>query len=123
MAAITVKGRSRFTKKEIKEAAEFLSDYIFKQLSSKIILEVVLIKDKLKKEKAYADLIPLDKDKIPRSFNVEIDDNLSYKLIICSLAHELIHVRQLAGGEQNAEKSPPYLIYQGVLYNEEELHH
>lgn len=119
MAAVLVKGRTKHTKKEIKLATEYLCDVIFKpRLSRNIYVEVRLIKDKLRKECAMADINCTDQPRNSRMFDLEIDNNLSYKSTICSIAHELIHARQFARGELSATFYPPYLRFKGEIINE-----
>jgi hypothetical protein len=120
VAAVLVMGRTRHTKKELKQATEFLCDVIFKRLSKNIYIEIRLIKDKLRKEGSLADIFCIDRPRNSRMFDFEIDNNLSYKSTICSIAHELIHARQFARGELSATFYPPYLRYKGEIINEDE---
>lgn len=120
MAAILVKGQTKYTKKEIKLAAEFLADLVFKRLSRNILIEIRFVKNKLKNEKCLADIYCTDFPQNSRMFNFEIDNNLSYKTTICSVAHELIHARQFARGELSAARYPPFLVWKGEIINESE---
>jgi len=120
LASILVKGRTRHTKKEIKLAAEFLSNLILKRLSHNIHIEIRFIKDKIKNEGCCADIYCVDRPQKARIFDFEIDNNLSYKATICSIAHELVHARQFARGELSSAHYPPFLLYKGEMINESE---
>lgn len=117
MAKIIVRGKCNFSKKEIREAGNFFCKYLCKRLSYNLFVKIQFEENLYKKEKIFGYIILLDKPCNSRMFNIIISDNLSYKMTISTLAHEMIHVKQFARGELNWKHSP-IIIWKNTSFNE-----
>jgi hypothetical protein len=84
----------KITRKEVRSAAEFFAN----MLMSTRLLDSIGIILKFTKVKGAKASVYQDPD-IPRNFCIEMDTGLTRKLIIKSLAHEMVHVWQYASGK------------------------
>ena len=105
MAEIITYGIPKIVPKwDVDGAANFFADYLLKNKSKNIYVEIFMIK----KKDLWGDCIPLQSGKKPKEFKVSINPSLSYKNTIMTLAHEMVHVKQYHTGE---------LFWTGYSYN------
>ena len=84
----------------IKSLSEFVLDKFFnKPKKEKLNIEVTFEKGLFKKTNQYANCIWEDQHHRPEEFTIQIDPDQKIQLLLNSLAHELVHVKQWAKGE------------------------
>lgn len=101
MIDIQINGTAKNIDRDKMHAAiEFLAIKLMgRRLTNNIGIEVTLTKGLRRKKRAYAFCAVADDNYRPRYFDIEIDADLSQKVTLEALAHELVHVKQYARGE------------------------
>jgi hypothetical protein len=94
---LTVKGGTKLQKELARELVTFVKD---KYLSNYTTLDIELtIKKNLSEETGAEGFCFAVESARPRTFEIEIDKDLSITKFIKTVIHELVHVRQYAKGE------------------------
>ena len=84
----------------IKSLAKFIVNKFFtKPKQNKLNIEVTFEKGLFEKTNQYANCIWEDQHYRPFDFTIQIDPDQKIQLLLNSLAHELVHVKQWAKGE------------------------
>ena len=84
----------------IKSLAEFVLNKFFnKPKKEKLNIEVTFKKGLFEKTNQYANCIWEDEYYRPFDFTIQIDPDQKIQLLLNSIAHELVHVKQWAKGE------------------------
>lgn len=100
---IKFKNSKLVTKKDLDKMnnlANFVLDKFFtKSRKKKLQIEVVFIKNLFKDQNMYGNCIWEDNHFRPNEFTIQMDPNQRIQLLLNSLAHELVHVKQWAKGE------------------------
>ena len=100
---IKFKSIGKFTKKEqtqIKSLCQFVFDKFFSKRLQNVLEVNINFSDSLfKEERVYGDCIWEDQHYKPREFTVRIDSSQKFKMVLNTIAHELVHVKQWAKGE------------------------
>lgn len=117
MAKIIVRGKTQ-NRKEIKRASQFFCNRLTGHLSNYIFLKIIIVDDLYEKHKEYGYISFLDKPIKTRIFNIKIAGDVSYKMLFCTLAHELVHVKQFARSELKCHKYPD-MVYKNRLYKKD----
>jgi len=87
-------------RKELREACRFFSESLINsKLRKNIQVDVRLVPNLMKEEKAYGWCNWVENNLKPRIFEIEADAGLSRVRLIRTLAHEMVHVKQFALGE------------------------
>jgi hypothetical protein len=103
-----------------KAAKFFAKELLGERLSSNIFVKIKFNDDIL--SNGYYGLCSIDCQKqFPRSFEISIDSNLSQKLTLIVLAHELVHIKQYARGELKDLSKPNKVKFLGELYDESKM--
>ena len=86
--------------KMMRSLSEFVINKFFtKPKQDKLNILVSFEKDLFEKTNQYANCIWEDEHYRPFDFSIQIDPNQKIQLLLNSLAHELVHVKQWAKGE------------------------
>jgi hypothetical protein len=124
---ILVKGGSGYlTKKElwyVKDLCEYICDKFFtKRLRDKLEI-TVKFSDYLEKEGFLGDCVWEDNHYRPREFTLNINRHGKFAQIINTVAHEMIHVKQMAKGEfyQLMRKPSGYHRYNGKIVDQSKV--
>lgn len=110
---------SAFERRVIKLAADFYASRLMsKRLSDTIEIRVNLQQDYSKKEKILADVFPTDTESFrPKQYEINIDAGMTFKKILISLAHEMVHVKQWAKGELKFHERGNLVTFQKERYD------
>ncbi len=85
---------------EVCDAVNFFSDQLFStKLSKHLVIELEL-KSHFK-DHGDCEVLEYNSQRKPRSFKIRLRKKKSYKSLIKTLAHELVHVKQFALGEMS----------------------
>jgi hypothetical protein len=86
---------------DIHDALEFYAEILLgKRLSKNIKLNVTFVPNLMKRRQTEADCNFEDEDaKVHREFTINIDSGFSRPKTLQCLAHEMVHVKQMAKGE------------------------
>ena len=97
---VSVRGGSKAQKRDLMNAAHsYARQLMSDRLTSKLEIEIVLMKDLLFTEGVQGDCTWEDSSYRPREFTIRIDRK-NYPLIpLKTLAHEMVHVKQFARSE------------------------
>ena len=98
---ITISGyrsQNKFLCSLLENAAEFYAGLMMrKDLVKNIDLDIIIVKRLKKKEKCYGYCYLGDTQNWrPREFKIEMDGSVSLKLMLATLAHEMVHLKQWA---------------------------
>jgi len=86
--------------KMLRSLSEFVINKFFtKPKQNKLNILVSFEKDLFERTNQYANCIWEDEHYRPFDFSIQIDPNQKIQLLLNSLAHELVHVKQWAKGE------------------------
>lgn len=84
----------------LKSLGYFIMDKFFTENKlSNMTINVIFKKDLYKNSKMYGNCIWEDQHHRPEEFTIEIEPNQKRQLLLNTLAHELVHVKQWAKGE------------------------
>jgi hypothetical protein len=93
---------------KLKSLADFVLDKFFTQnRKKKLHIDIVFVKDLFKNNNTYANCVWEDDYKRPNEFTIQMDPDQRIQLLLNSLAHELVHVKQWAKGEYYELVSKP----------------
>lgn len=85
---------------KLKSLANFVIKKFFTEyMRNKIYIDIVFKKDLFKDSNQYGNCIWEDTHRNSREFTIQIDPNQKISLLLNTLAHELVHVKQWAKGE------------------------
>jgi len=91
---------NRMDLKRMKSLGEFVLEKFFtKPKRDKLKIDVYFEKDLFKNTDQHANCIWEDNHYRPKEFTIQIDPDQRLNLLLNSLAHELVHVKQWAKGE------------------------
>jgi hypothetical protein len=90
-----------------------MSPQLCKNISIQIINEEM--PHHIRAEIEVADVLSL-----PRNFIIRIDPSMGRKLYLMSLAHEIVHIKQMATGELKDKRTPGLVNWNGETINENE---
>jgi len=76
-----------------------LKKFFTKYMRDKLIIDIHFKKDLFKNQNQYGNCIWEDTHRNSREFTIQIDPNQKISLLLNTLAHELVHVKQWAKGE------------------------
>ena len=86
--------------KKLKSLTNFvLKKFFTEYMRSQLEIDIFFRKDMFKNENKYGDCIWEDTHRNAREFTIRIDPNQKISLLLNTLAHELVHVKQWAEGE------------------------
>lgn len=86
--------------KKLKSLSNFvLKKFFTEYMRSKLEIDVYFKKDLFKNNNTYGNCIWEDTHRNAREFTIQIDPHQKISLLLNTLAHELVHVKQWAKGE------------------------
>lgn len=107
--------------KVCKQAVKFYAEFLLgKRLSSNISVQIKF-NDKTLSKDLYGFCDWNCDKKTPRNFIVSIQPNLTKKMTLFVLAHEMVHVKQYAKGELKDMIRSNMVKYLGELYDDEKI--
>ena len=91
-------GTTKLRQKVIRAAVWMLFDQLGNRVAPKIIVEIDLVKALIHDESDYGDCHAADsvRSHRPRFFHIRIDADLELPVLLETLAHEVVHLRQYA---------------------------
>jgi CTP:phosphocholine cytidylyltransferase-like protein len=94
--------------KKLKSLSTFvLKKFFTENMRNKLKIDVVFKKNLFKDSNSYGNCVWEDTHRNPREFTIQLDPNQKISLLLNSLAHELVHVKQWAKGEYYELYSKP----------------
>lgn len=95
---IVIKGKNKaLARKEVRYAVEYFSKVLMRErLYQNLSIEVNFIEDHIK---SHGSVMWLDSNIRPKEFNIEINSKLVKRRQLIALAHEMVHVKQMASSE------------------------
>ena len=85
---------------KIKSLSKFiLKKFFTENMRNKLIIDVHFKKDLFKNQNTYGNCIWEDEHRNSREFTIHMEPNQKISLLLNTLAHELVHVKQWAKGE------------------------
>lgn len=92
---VRVRGGNENTRNLIKHAAKWYgSNIVGDKLADNVYVRIDIIPNLQTEEQCYARVIWLNTNHRPRHFAIEIDSNLKKKMMLKTLAHEFVHIKQ-----------------------------
>jgi hypothetical protein len=98
MIDIEVIGGTKKLREEIEDATFFFLKKLLPRIKT-IEININLKRGLKDKEGLYGDCIWEDKNHRPRVFTIRMDSAVDHDLLMDTLAHEMVHVKQYARGE------------------------
>jgi hypothetical protein len=96
---ITILGGTEFERGLVKQAVDSYRKKLLPDAGS-LDLTIFLITHLYRKEGVKGDVLCEDDDeKIPNEFTIRLDASMNPQALLCSLAHEMVHVKQYVTGE------------------------
>ena len=87
-------------KKKIKDLCQFIADkFLSKRRQKAMEVHIKFDRNLFNAENIYGDCIWEDQHYKPREFTVRVDADQKFNMILNTIAHELVHVKQWANGE------------------------
>jgi len=95
---ISIIGGTKSQKKYVRSITKYVTKKLMPRMHS---LEVSIRLRSFGKDDAYGYCLPSDEADLarPRQFNIEINSKLKLRVLLETLAHELVHAKQFARGE------------------------
>ena len=120
---IIIRGKSpKLSAEELRYATERMSSLI---MSPQLLMNIQVTISFKKEDGVYGTVEINDNDtdtvSLPRSFWIRINPKLSKSLIIQTLAHELVHVKQFARGEMKDTRMPHVSKWNKQMINHETI--
>jgi hypothetical protein len=85
---------------KLRSLGNFVLDKFFtKSRKDKLVIDIVFMKKLFQDHNTYASCIWEDNHYRPNEFTIHMDPDQKIQLLLNSLAHELVHVKQWAKGE------------------------
>lgn len=114
---ISVRGpNTKVSKKELRFATDFMMGLLLsKKLKDNIYVEVISHPNMLNEggHEKLADCIWIDREHSPREFRIRLNANKCKRVQLLSLAHEIVHVKQMAINEMRSiyRRGPEHSVY------------
>ena len=97
---ITVKGSGSNKREMAADIAHWVGLHLMPRLQNKLFIDIELIARLTEKESLSGDAIWEDEScKRPREFTIRVDSTQTKQDMLCTIAHEMVHVKQYARGE------------------------
>ena len=114
---------SRESAKMMRSLAEFtLNKFFTKPKQDKLDVTVIFKKDLFEKTNQFGNCIWEDEYYRPFDFTIQIDPDQKIQLLLNSLAHELVHVKQWAKGEfYQLQRERSVYKFNGQKFNTEKV--
>jgi hypothetical protein len=105
--------------KHVKSLVNFtLKKFFSKYMRDRLDIEIYFKKGLFESDRQYGNCTWEDVRHRPRIFTIEIEPDQPIKLLLNTIAHELVHVKQWAKGEfaelRNASKDKPEPVYKFI---------
>ena len=128
---ISVRGKNeKITKKELRYATQFMSNLVLsKRLINNLYVEIVsqeFTTVPVGFYKYHGDCMWLDDNSRPREFRIRLNSDLSKRVQLTALAHEIVHVKQWATGDMKdllRQPTFPAVKWKTEVINHEEVHY
>lgn len=114
---ISIKGPNpKISKKELRFATEYMTGLLLSKRMMKNLYVEVYSHPNMAKDcghEKFADCVWLDEDTRPREFKIRLNAKKSKRVQLLSLAHELVHVKQMALNEMRSvfKRRPEHTIH------------
>ena len=69
--------------------------FVKSETNPKVSVEIQFVKNLLKKEEIYGDAEWLDFERRPKEFTIRVDGSQPLRRMLETVAHEMVHVRQI----------------------------
>jgi len=97
---VSVCGGQKKQRELVESIAHFCADKLMSsRLHDKIDLNIKLSRSLMSKENIYGDVIWEDDDYRPKEFTMRVDTTPRMRLVLETVAHEMVHVKQYARNE------------------------
>ena len=97
---ITVKGSGSNKREMAADIAHWVGLHLMPRLQNKLFIDIELIAHLTEKESLSGDAIWEDEScNRPREFTIRVDSTQTKQDMLCTIAHEMVHVKQYARGE------------------------
>ena len=98
MIYIEATGSNKKIRDEVEKACKYFIQRLMPRLKN-LDITIELIRKLKEKDEVWGDCTWEDQNHCPREFTIRLDSTVSYKDLIDTLAHEMVHVRQYVRGE------------------------
>ena len=97
---ITVKGSGSKKREMAADIAHWAGLHLMPRLQNKLYIDINLVAHLTEKESLSGDAIWEDEScNRPREFTIRVDSTQTLQDMLCTIAHEMVHVNQYARGE------------------------
>ena len=96
---ITVVGSGRKKREMVEDLARFAAMKLMPRLRDKLCIDINLTARLIQKDNVAGDCIWEDSRIRPREFTIRVDSSQELQLMLETVAHEIVHVKQFARGE------------------------
>jgi hypothetical protein len=115
---ITADGSSRKKREMAEDIALFAAMKLMPRLRDRLCIDINLIPRLSEKDSVAGDCIWEDNRTRPREFTIRIDSSQGMQLMLETVAHEIVHVKQFARGElQDVSSDINICKWQGSIVN------
>ena len=118
---ITIKGGKKYQKEYVQSMIEFCQEKLMPKMDN---LEInVKMRKFPKSEEAYGYCTAIDgpRPDRPREFELELHSKIPLRMLLETVAHEMVHVKQYARGELYESERQTKHRWQGKWLNEEKI--
>jgi|13_taG_2_1085334.scaffolds.fasta_scaffold01109_2 hypothetical protein len=122
---IAVYGLDKERKAMVKSLCDYTIQLLMPRMKNKLNIKFKFIDDLVSSDGVYGDCEWLEETcRRPRNFAIRIDSSQENQLMLETVAHELVHVKQYARGEmKELVRSSKYTRWKGKDINHRELNY
>jgi len=114
---ITFHRGSRQKREDAESLAQFVAYKLMPRMAPKLSVEICFVTGLFKREGVFGDVGYYEGDRTPRDFVIRVDPGIDTIDLLKTIAHEMVHVKQIARAELAELIRRPYFRFHRNYYH------
>lgn len=113
---VTFSRGSKQKRNNVESLARFTANKLMPRMASKLSVEFYFVTNLFKREGVFGDCGYYEGDAVPRDFIIRLDAGIDEVDLLKTVAHEMVHVKQIARNELKELIRTPYYRFHKEYY-------
>lgn len=113
---ITFQRGSKHKRNQVKSLTKFIANKLMPRMAKKLFIEFEFVTGLHKREDIFGDISIYEDDVAPRDFLIRLDAGILEFELLKTVAHEMIHVKQISRQELKELVRTPYFRFHNKYY-------
>jgi len=110
---------SMYKREVVEELSQFVAHKLMPRMAPKLSIEFCFVTNLFKREGVFGDCGYYEGDEVPRDFVIRLDAGIDEIDLLKTVAHEMVHVKQIARNELKELVRSPYFRFHKEYYHKD----